>query len=42
MAAALYDRLEDPESFAQVNALLTFESDRKALALHVARGGAGP
>lgn len=42
VAGALYDRLEDPQNFERAYALLTFESDRKALALHVARGGAGP
>lgn len=40
VAAALYDRLDDPEHFERAYALLTFESDRKALALRVARGGA--
>jgi hypothetical protein len=42
VAATLYDRLDDPQNFERAYALLPFESDRKALALRVARGAAGP
>jgi tRNA A37 threonylcarbamoyladenosine modification protein TsaB len=42
IAAALYDRLDDPQEFERAYALLPFESDRKALALRVAKGAAAP
>jgi hypothetical protein len=42
VAATLYEHLDDPRDFERVYALLPFESDRKALALRVARGAAAP